>query len=105
MNDRVLSFLGLCRRAKKLVIGAQVCEESVREGKSRLVLCASDASQSSLKRVRRAAEENGVTMLCLNRGKDELSASLGRLCAVLSVEDKGFADKLREMIDCEERRI
>ena len=48
MNDRVLSFLGLCRRAKKLVIGAEICEQSIREGKSLLILHASDASQNSL---------------------------------------------------------
>ncbi len=103
MNDRVLSFLGLCRRAKKLVIGAEVTEESVSGGKSLLVLYAADASQNSLKRVRRAAQENNVPMLCANRGKDALSRSLGRLCAVLSVEDKGFADRLCEMIDSEQR--
>lgn len=101
MNDRVLSFLGLCRRAKKLVIGAEITEESVRDGKSLLVLYAADASPNSLKRVRAAAEENGVVIMCANRSKAELSASLGRLCAVLSVEDKGFAGKLRKMIDCE----
>ena len=71
MNDRVLSFLGICRRAKKLVIGAEVTEESVRCGKSR----------------------------CAERSKEELSHALGRLCAVLSVEDEGFAERLREMID------
>ena len=31
--------------------------------------------------------------------KEELSHALGRLCAVLSVEDEGFAKRLREMID------
>ena len=31
--------------------------------------------------------------------KEELSHALGRLCAVLSVEDEGFAERLREMID------
>ena len=98
MNDRVLSFLGLCRRAKKLVIGAETTEASVREGKSLLVLYAEDASENSLKRVRRAARERGVEMLCLDRDKEGLSCALGRLCAVLSVEDKGFADKLREML-------
>ena len=101
MNDRVLSFLGLCRRAKKLVIGAEITEESVRKGRSCLVLYAADAAPNSLKRVRKAAEEQGVPMLCVNRDKESLSRALGRLCAVLSVEDKGFADKLREMIDCE----
>ena len=106
MNDRVLSFLGLCRRAKKLVIGAEICEQSIREGKSLLILHASDASQNSLKRVKRAAEECGITVLDSGRSKDELSAALGRLCAVLSVEDRGFADKLAAMIASEtERRI
>jgi ribosomal protein L7Ae-like RNA K-turn-binding protein len=99
MNDRVLSFLGICRRAKKLVIGAEVTEESVRCGKSRLVLHAADASPNSLKRVRRAAQEQNVPVLCAGSGKEELSHALGRLCAVLSVEDEGFAKKLREMID------
>ena len=103
MNDRVLSFLGLCRRAGKLVIGAEVTEESVRLGKSQLVLHASDASQNSLKRVRRAAQEKGVPVMNVYRDKDSLSHTLGRLCAVLSVEDKGFAGKLCEMIDSEQR--
>lgn len=101
MNDRLLSFLGLCRRAKKLVIGADITVESVEAGKSELILYASDASQNSLKQVRRAAESHGVPVLCANRGKDALSLALGRLCAVLSVEDKGFADKLRQMLESE----
>ena len=99
MNDRLLSFLGICRRAKKLVIGAEVAEQSVTGGKSFLVLYADDASPNSLKRVRKAAEQRGVPMRSACRGKDELSFALGRMCAVLSVEDKGFADKLVQMID------
>ena len=55
--------------------------------------------------MRRAAEEYGVPVLCANRDKEALSKALGRLCAVLSVEDRGFADRLHEMIDCEERSI
>lgn len=98
MSDRLLSFLGLCRRAKKLVIGAETAEESVLKGRSALVLYASDASSNSLKRVRRAADENSVKMLCAGRTKEELSAALGRLCAVLSVEDEGFANKLCQML-------
>lgn len=102
MNDRVLSFLGICRRAGKLVIGAQVVETSVAEGRSRLVLYAGDASENSLKRVRRAAQQTGVPVRCAGRGKDALSAALGRLCAVLSVEDPGFAGKLCDLLDAED---
>ena len=93
MNDRLLSFLGLCRRAKKLVIGAQVCEKSVREGRSLLVLVATDAAPNSLKRVRRAAEEYGVPVLCANRDKEALSKALGRLCAVGCGDRSGCAEQ------------
>lgn len=99
MNDRLLSFLGICRRAGKLVIGAEPAAESMRSGKSQLVLYAKDFSQNSLKQVLRAAEETGVSALKTDCGKDELSCALGKLCGVMSVEDAGFACKLREMIE------
>ena len=98
MSDRVLSLLGLCRRAHQLVIGAQTCEESVREGRARLILHATDASENSLKRLRRAAAECGVPVRSADRDKQALSNALGRLCAVLSIEDEGFARKLEELL-------
>ena len=103
MNDRLLSFLGICRRAKKLVIGAETAVESMKEGKSQLVLYASDFSKGSLKKVLEASGRCGVEALALPRTKEELSLALGRLSGVLSVEDKGFADKLRELINSEQR--
>lgn len=103
MQDRLLSFLGLCRRAKKLVIGAETTVESVESGKSQLVLYASDFSRGSLKKVLHAAERCGVEVMMLPRNKEELSIALGRLSGVLSVEDRGFADKLRDRIKSEQR--
>ena len=101
MNDRLLSFLGLCLRAKKLVTGAEVTVRSVADGKSLLVLYAEDFSGNSLKPVLAAAEKYGVTALMLPRSKEELSLALGKLCGVLSVEDRGFADKLVKLIVAE----
>ncbi len=102
MNDRLLSFLGLCRRARKLSIGARVAAESIESGKSQLIIYAGDFSKNSLKPVLEAAEKNGVEALVINRSKDELSLSLGKLCGVLSVEDIGFASKLSRMIKDEQ---
>ena len=102
MNDRLLSFLGLCRRARKLTIGAQVAVESIESKKSRLIIYARDFSKNSLKPVLEAAEKNGVESLMINRTKYELSCSLGKLCGVLSVEDSGFAEKLSQMIKDEQ---
>ena len=63
-------------------------------------------ARNSVSDVFRIADERGITVLDSGRSKDELSAALGRLCAVLSVEDRGFADKLAAMIASEtERRI
>ncbi len=98
MNDKILSFLGLCRRAKKMVIGAEVVTESINSGNALLVLYADDFSQNSLKPVAAAAAAKGVPVLRLNRSKESVSRALGRLCGVLAVEDKGFADKLTQMI-------
>jgi hypothetical protein len=41
--------------------------------------------------------------MMLPRNKEELSIALGRLSGVLSVEDRGFADKLRDRIKSEQR--
>lgn len=102
MSDRLLSFLGLCRRAGKMKIGAQTAAESIESKKSKLIIYALDFSSNSLKPVLETAEKNGVEALMINRSKDELSVSLGRLCGVISVEDGGFAAKLSQMIKDEQ---
>ena len=103
MNDRILSLLGLCRRAGKLVIGADPCIDSMAKSKAKLILYANDFSQNSLKPVLLQAHKQNVRVLEVNRTKDEISFSLGKLCGVLSVEDKGFADKLAMLIEGKQR--
>ncbi|HCA04880.1 MAG TPA: hypothetical protein DEO32_03170 [Ruminococcaceae bacterium] len=103
MNDRILSFLGICKRAGKLASGADTVVKSVNSKKSRLVLYAADFSENSLKPVLRAAGENGVRVIKLDCSKQELSFALGRLSGVLSVDDPGFASKLVQMLDLQNR--
>ena len=86
MNDRILSLLGICRRAGKLVIGADPSIDSIQKHKARLIIFASDFSKSSSKPVLTAAH-NGI--------------AVGKLCGVMAVEDKGFADKLTVLIENE----
>lgn len=104
MNDRLLSLLGLCRRAGKLVIGNDPVKESIETGKAFLVLVASDISHNTEKKIRMAVEtSNTVKYLTIKRTKEEVSFSLGKTCAVLAVIDKGFADKLCELIETEQK--
>lgn len=104
MNDRLLSLLGLCRRAGKLVIGNDPVRESIEDNKAFLVLVASDISHNTEKKIRIAAEASDtVGYLTVPRTKDEISFSIGKTCAVLAVIDKGFAHKLSELILAEHK--
>ncbi len=98
MTDRILSLLGLCRRAGKLSIGAEPAIDSMKSHKANVVLYASDFSHNSIKSVLEQAHKSNIKTFNLNRSKDELSFALGKLCGVVAVEDKGFADKLVELI-------
>lgn len=102
MNDRILSLLGLCRRAGKLVIGADPATDSIRKGKARLVIYANDFSQKSLRPVLMTAHSTDTKILGINRTKEEISLSVGKLCGVAAIEDKGFADKLITLINGEQ---
>ena len=45
MNDKILSFLGLCRRAGKLIVGAEPSIESINKHKAKLIIFAKDFSK------------------------------------------------------------
>ncbi|MBQ2943866.1 MAG: ribosomal L7Ae/L30e/S12e/Gadd45 family protein [Ruminococcus sp.] len=103
MNDRLLSLLGICRRAGRLVIGADPVREAVDTGKAFLVLCASDISQNTEKKIRATVEAKGnAEYRIIKRTKDEISFSLGKTCAVLAIIDEGFAKKLLELVEAEQ---
>ena len=97
-NDRILQFLGLCKRAGRLVSGADTVGKTVREGRARLVLYAADVSDNSLKKVIAAAEEHEIPVHRLTCGKDELGFALGKHCGIICVTDSGFAEKILRML-------
>ena len=97
-NDRLLSFLGLCKRAGYLISGADTVTKAINDDKALLALYASDASANSLKNVLKTAEMKNTPALMLGRSKEELSLALGKHCGIVGVTDKGFADKIRRMI-------
>lgn len=96
MNDRLLNMLGLCRRAGRMKIGCDLVIESANAGDSVLILMASDISENTKKKVTASCGNTPVEIL--RYSKDELSFALGKTCAVLSVEDQGFAKKMKELI-------
>ena len=98
-NDRLLSFLGLCKRAGYLISGLETVTKAIREGKALLILTACDLSPNSLSDIGFAAERYGVRLVGLSCSKDELSFALGKHCGIVGVTDRGFADKILTMTE------
>lgn len=98
MQNKILSLLGLSRRAGKLVMGHDPVLKAIKEHKAQLILFACDYSDNSKKEIERVCSHSGVTLLTLPFSKEELSLSLGHYCGTVAVADKGFCDKLEELI-------
>lgn len=91
MTDRLLSLLGLCRRAGKLTLGNDPVIDSILDKKAKLVLIASDCSEHTAKGVLKIAHQNNVRAQIVPYTKDDISLAVGKYTAVLSVCDMGFA--------------
>jgi ribosomal protein L7Ae-like RNA K-turn-binding protein len=98
MNDRLLSILGLSRRAGKAVIGADPVIDAIFNGKAKLVIMADDFSHNSKKNILKACHQCNVAYYVINRTKDDMGYALGKYCAVVAIADKGFSDKIQEII-------
>ena len=80
MNE-YLSTLGLCLRAGKLTAGLEaVCDCISQSGDVRLVLLSADAGESTVRRVRRAAEGKTMPIVRLGANAEDIGAALGRGC-------------------------
>lgn len=78
MNE-YLSTLGLCLRAGRLTAGIDAAADSVADGDVRLVVLASDAGDSTERRMRRAVGERNIPIIRVSAGAEEIGAALGRL--------------------------
>ena len=93
-RDKVLSSLGLCVKAGKVIFGVpMICEAMKKGGKSMpvAVLEASDVSDNTHKRIGDRCAYYGVRIIKLECGGEELAAALGKsafLGAVAVTDEK-----------------
>ena len=99
MNEKTLSLLGLARRAGKLLIGHDAVFDSVKTGRTRLVVLTADASPRHLKELERLCFTGEAAVLPLDM--EAAGRALGKRSGVFSLEDAGFADAVKKTI-CEE---
>lgn len=97
-RDKVLSMIGMARRANAVSLGEQMCSEAVKNKKAKLVIIACDASDNTKKSVKNSCEYYNVEYI-----EYADRENLGKFCgldliAALSVNDDNFADGIMKKI-------
>lgn len=97
MNDKLLSFLGIARRAGRLSLGFDMATEAMNKGKSKLLLLACDLSARTTRSITETAQKSGTQTIVLNIPMEQIGISLGKVTGIISVDDEGFAEKLKTL--------
>ncbi len=95
-NPKLLSLLGMCRRAGRLSCGHDAAIGSVRSKSAKLCLLSSDASQRLRNETEREAvfEGRNIPVRYLHSTMDEIGRATGLKSAVVTVNDEGFAKSM-----------
>ena len=98
-SKKLLSLIGLAKRARKVVSGEFSTEKSVKSGKSHMVIVSEEASDNTKKMFRNMCTYYKVPIYLFGT-KDELGHAMGQeFRASLSVEDAGFAKSMVERMN------
>ena len=96
-NEKLSGFLGLSRKAGKIVFGFDMTVEAMRKKTAELVLLSNDCSERTARNIKRIAEETGTEILILPLSMDEIGYAVAKRAGVLSVCDSGFSKKIKEL--------
>lgn len=99
--DKLLSLLGLMRRAGKLETGFDAVKESLQKGKCKLVLITSDISPKTEKEIRFFAENGAVKTKVVSVAYDssDMKNAIGRSVKTISLTDEGFAESAAKLLE------
>ena len=91
--DKVLSLLGLAKKAGRLEAGEEPVGAAARARDARVILLASDAADNTVRRAGHFAEAGACLCAKIPATKDDLGRAVGRTsCAMLAITDIGFAE-------------
>lgn len=100
-NPKLLSLLGMCRRASRLSCGHDAAIGSVRSKSAKLCLLSSDSSQRLRKEIEREASFEGrdIPVKLMLSTMEEIGKATGLKSAVVSVNDEGFAKTMLGLLN------
>ena len=98
VKERVLQSLGLCQRARKIIVGEQHALEEIKTKNARIVFLANDAGKNTTKRITDKTSFYEIELIT-SFSCDEISKAIGkRNCKVLAVTDANFAKMIKSQI-------
>lgn len=100
-NPKLLSLLGMCRRASRLSCGHDAAVGSLRSKSAKLCLLSSDASERLRKEIEREANFEGreIPVRELLSDMNEIGRATGLKSAVVTVNDEGFAKSMLGLLN------
>ena len=94
--DKILSYLGLAKRAGKLVVGEKQVLETLSQVKEPVIFLGKDAGDNIKQKISKK-QHHYQLVLCTNYTKKELSHAVGmKNHAMMMVLDKGFNDAIKK---------
>ena len=98
MKTKLLNLLSMSRKAGKAALGFDPMREALSAGKAAGVFIAEDISPKTEKEVRFFADKNSVSVVRLPLTQDELYFGIGKKVGVVTLCDKGFADRAVQLV-------
>ena len=99
MINKTYLFLGLAKKAGKLISGEEACEKALKSEKVYLIIVSSDASMNTQKKFTDKCKYRNVEMRLFGE-KEIIGRYVGKeIRSVIAILEDGFANRLIEMID------
>ena len=102
IENQVISFLGLCMRAGRIISGQEACVDLARQEQAALVLMDAGASENTRKRIADACHSHSVPLYEVSEGS--LGCAIGKKGRmVVALKADGMAQKLLNLLRNEQR--
>jgi ribosomal protein L7Ae-like RNA K-turn-binding protein len=98
MQEKLFNILTMCMKARKLTFGFDSVKGSILDKTAQVVIISSDASAKTAKEVRFFAAKEDIPVKTADFTSADLLYTIGKKAAVTAILDKGFADRITELL-------
>ncbi|MGN0604065.1 MAG: L7Ae/L30e/S12e/Gadd45 family ribosomal protein [Oscillospiraceae bacterium] len=98
MENKLFGLLSICRKSGRMAMGFDMSKEAAEKGRAELIILASDISPKTEKEVRFFSDKHSVKTVKTNFTIDDFFHGIGKKVGIITVCDKGFAQKAQSLI-------